>query len=128
MKWFFAYDGFRSRKYDLHIRVMVRSAMANTSLDPHLIYSGDRDHPLVSFAEDHGVRVIHHQPSILADLERIKAKVPDYPLGPATGTFLRIDLPLICRDLGYDDQFVLFQRDPDTYRNYLAYEDKYTSD
>ena len=72
MKWFFAYDGFRSRKYELHIQVMVRSAMANTSLDPHLIYFGDRDNPILSFAEEHGVRVIHHQPSILADLQRIQ--------------------------------------------------------
>jgi hypothetical protein len=108
MKWFFAYNGLRPRKFDLHIRAMVRSAVANTSLDPHLLYFGDPDNPIVSFAEGHGVRVIPHSPSILADLERTRAKFPDFHLQGASGAYLRIDLPCVCSDLGFDDQFVLY--------------------
>jgi hypothetical protein len=110
MKWFFAYNGHRSFDYDTHIEVMIRSAMANTSLDAHLIYFGRRDNPILSFAEQHGVKVIHHEPSIFADLQRIKAKFPDYvpQFAIATGAFLRIDVPVICRDLGYSDEFVLY--------------------
>jgi hypothetical protein len=107
-KWFFAYNGSYSETFDFHIRVMVRSALANTSLDPHLIYFGAPDHPILSFAEDHGVKIIHHEPSILTDLERIKARFPRYPLHIATGAYLRIDLPLICRDLGYTDEVVIY--------------------
>lgn len=108
MKWFFAYNGLRPAKFDLHIRVMVRSAQANTSLEPHLLYSGEPGDPIVPFAEGHGVRVIHRKSSILPDLQRIKDRFPDYHLLGATGAFLRIDLPTICRDLGYDDEVVLY--------------------
>lgn len=108
MKWFFAYNGLRSVKFDTHIKVMIRSALANTSLEPHLLYFGDRTNPILAFLEDHGVKVIHHTPSILPDLERIATKFPDYRLGNATGAFMRIDLPRVCRDLGYGDQFILY--------------------
>lgn len=108
MKWFFAYNGSRPAKFDLHIEVMVRSALANTSLDPHLLYSGEPDNAILPFVESHGVKVIHRKSSILPDLERMKAKFPDYHLRGATGAFLRIDLPLICRDLGYSDEVVLY--------------------
>jgi hypothetical protein len=107
-KWFFAYHGFHSATYDLHIEVMLKSAIANTTLEPHLIYFGPQDSPIVRLAEAHGVKVIHHTPSILADLQRIKAKFPDYPIEFASGAFLRIDLPHICRELGYTDEFVLY--------------------
>jgi hypothetical protein len=106
-KWFFAYHGY-STTYDLHIEVMLRSAVANTTLEPHLIYFGPQDSPIVRLAEGHGVKVIHHTPSILDDLHRIKAKYPDYPIDFASGAFLRIDLPHICRELGYTDEFVLY--------------------
>jgi hypothetical protein len=106
-KWFFAYHGY-SATYDLHIEVMLRSAIANTTLDPHLIYFGPQDSPIIRLVEKHGVKVIHHTPSILADLHRIKAKFPDYPIEFASGAFLRIDLPHICRELGYTDEFVLY--------------------
>jgi hypothetical protein len=108
MRWFFAYNGRDTHRYHTHIEVMVRSAAANTSLEPHMIYCGPPDDPILAFAKSHGVNVIQRQPSILPDLERIKAKFPDYLLGVATGAFLRIDLPIICQDLGFDDQYVLY--------------------
>ena len=107
-KWFFAYNGSYSDVYDLHIRVMVRSAMANTSLDPHFLYAGPPDNSILPFLEGQGVKIIRHSPSILPDLERTKAKFPHYPLHIATGAFMRIDVPAICRDLGYDDEAVLY--------------------
>jgi hypothetical protein len=107
-KWFFAYNGSYSDTYDFHIHLMIRSALANTSLDPHLIYFGPPDDPILSFAEGHGVKIIHHEPSILTDLERIHAKFPHFPLHIATGAYLRIDGPFICSDLGYTDEFVLY--------------------
>jgi hypothetical protein len=87
---------------------MVRSAAANTSLDPHLVYFGPPDNPILSLVESHGVKVVHHTPTILGYLKRIKAKFPDYPLETASGAFLRIDLPLICTELNYNDQFILY--------------------
>ena len=107
-KWFFAYNGSYSVTYDVHIELMVRSAAARTSLDPHLIYFGALDNPVLPLVERYGVKVIHHEPSILPDLERIKAKFPDYPIEVATGAYLRIDAPGICRELGYSDEFVLY--------------------
>jgi hypothetical protein len=108
MKWFFAYNGFNPWRYDAHIKMMVRSAVANTSLDGHLLYSGPPENPILSFVESQGVNVIHRKPSILGDLERMKAKFPDYELDVATGAFLRMDVPLICKELGYDDEFILY--------------------
>jgi hypothetical protein len=107
-KWFFAYNGSHSSTYDTHIELMVRSAAANTSLDPHMIYFGPSENPLLPLVESYDVKVLHHAPSILADLHRIKAKFPDYPFQTATGAFLRIDLPLICEERGYSDEFVLY--------------------
>ncbi len=107
-KWFFAYNGSYSDVYDIHIRVMVRSALANTSIDPHFLYCGPQNDSRLGFLRSHGVKVIHHTPSILPALERTKARVPHYPLHIASGAFMRIDVPLVCRDLGYDDDVVLY--------------------
>jgi hypothetical protein len=107
-KWFFAYNGEHASFFDAHIEIMLRSAREHTSLQPHLLYHGNRDHPVLSLMERYGVTVIHHTASVLPDLERIKAKFPDYAIKLASGTFLRIDVPLIVQRLGYTDEFVFY--------------------
>lgn len=107
-KWFFAYNGSFSTTYDEHIEIMVRSARANTSLDPHMIYCGPAGNPIIPVVERLGVKVIRRRPRILPELQRIKDRFPDYPIDTASGAYLRIDLPLICRELGYTDEFVLY--------------------
>jgi hypothetical protein len=107
-KWFFAHNGSYFSAWDVHIEIMLTSAAANTTLDPYLIYSGEPDHPILPLVERYGVTVIHRKSSILPDLERMKAKFPDFPIELATGSFLRIDLPHICRELRYDDEHVIY--------------------
>jgi hypothetical protein len=111
MKWFFAYNGNRPPWYEAHLLAMIRSAVANTSLDGYLIYFDlheKKDDPIVAFAESHQITVIRRKPSILEDLQRIKAKFPDFPFGTASGTYLRIDVPMICSELGFSDEFVIY--------------------
>jgi hypothetical protein len=109
MKWFFAHNG--NHDDDVHIQAMIRSAVANTSLDGYFIYfdlDGKEERPILAFAEEHGITVLRREPSILADLQRMKAKYSDYPFEIATGVWLRIDVPQICQELGFEDEFVLY--------------------
>jgi lipopolysaccharide biosynthesis glycosyltransferase len=110
MKWYFAVSAVSvdHRDHDFHalIRTAVNSALANTSLVPHMLYDG----PENDFTRDMrglGVHVILHRISFH---DRVKAaqerQRPDWTsyMFVASGALLRFEIPLI----EYEDDFVLY--------------------
>ena len=86
-------------------RVAVRSALLNTTVIPILIYDGN-DTDFVDIIEEDGVTVIHHAFSCKKTLN-FNARHPSWKK-IAAGTYLRVDIPIICKDLGITDPYVLY--------------------
>ena len=53
MKWYFCANEDGLFRYEFSIRVAVESAIANTTLDPHVIYDGG-DHPILDWMSARG--------------------------------------------------------------------------
>lgn len=110
MKWFLALNrhspGFP--QYADLVRVAVRTARTHTALDPHLLYDGPDD-PLLDELSAAGVRVIRRR-SFLHDQLREIADRTQNPncLTIGAGTFLRLELPALAVEQGWDDRFVLY--------------------
>jgi len=88
------------------IKVAVLTAYKYTSLEPYFIYDGTGNE-LVTWLEERNVRIIPHRSSIYDKLvydppsEVLKQKT-------ARGAFLRVDIPVLAHDLGWDDQVVFY--------------------
>ena len=61
MKWYFASNN-QSPGYNYMIKAAVKSALKNTSLEPHFIYDGTPDE-LTTWLERKSVNVIYHRAS-----------------------------------------------------------------
>ncbi len=111
MKWYFASNNL-SPDYIYMIKAAVRSALKNTTLEPHFIYDGTPD-ALTEWLERKGVQVIYHRVSFYDQLEGF---YPPERLKMASGAFLRCDIPLLetTEDLVlYTDCDVLFLKEID---------------
>jgi lipopolysaccharide biosynthesis glycosyltransferase len=86
-------------------RVAARSVLLNTTLIPILIYDGT-DTEFIANIENDGITVIHHAFSCV-DTPAFKARHPSWKK-IAAGTYLRIDVPIICKMLGITDPYVLY--------------------
>lgn len=108
MNWFCALNRGNEEKYIEYITmytVAVLSALeTNPQLKMNLIFSGERDEH-IDRVEKLGVNVINFDLSFSED---VKLAYDGIRRSIALGTFLRIDLPKICDDMGIEDDYVLY--------------------
>jgi hypothetical protein len=89
--------------------VALNSAIKNTSLSPILVYDGI-DEKFVSDIESKNGRVIRYKTSLYNKPNFMAACERNFSgwKGTACGAYLRIDVPIICRDLNITDETVLY--------------------
>lgn len=112
MRWFFALNEASTSFWDYAnlVQVAVHSARAHPGLEPVCLYDGT-DNPLTAWLETAGVRIIRRRTFL-------HEWVTDLPPIPR-GAYLRLEIPAVCREQGWSDEFVLytdcdvvFRRDP----------------
>lgn len=112
MRWFFALNEASTSFWDYAnlVQVAVHSARENTSLEPVCLYDGT-DNLLTAWLEEAGVTIVRRRTFL-------QEWVTDLPPIPR-GAYLRLEIPAVCREQGWDDAFVLytdcdvmFRRDP----------------
>lgn len=114
MKWYFCANEDGLFRYESSIRVAVESAIANTTLDPHVIYDGG-DHPILEWMRSRGVTVVRRRTPLEPDIFA-RAEGPGYKHRIALAVFLRYEVPLAEPDEAfclYTDSDVMFVGDPD---------------
>lgn len=117
MKWYFALSAasFASGQHDWAslIRVSLRTALANTTLRPHLLWDGP-EHEFLDEMRALGVTVLFHRVSFYQDLAEHR-KEDRHGLAIAAGCFLRTEIPLLEKEdefVLYTDSDVMFLKDP----------------
>lgn len=112
MRWFFALNEASTSFWDYAnlVQVAVHSARQNTYLKPVCLYDGT-DNLLTAWLEKAGVTIIRRRTFL-------QEWVTDLPPIPR-GAYLRLEIPAVCQEQGWDDAFVLytdcdvmFRRDP----------------
>lgn len=104
MYWFAGIND-NSKTYKEMYITSLKTAKKITRLRPILLYDGT-DSDFVSLVEGLGGKVVHHRISFYEKPNFI-TKSSGWK-GIATGTFLRIDIPILCGELGILDEFVLY--------------------
>jgi len=104
MKWFFAYADDNFHHYTKLIKVAVVTAQKNTDLELHCVYDGQPS-DITVWLEQQGVSVIYHRSYLDEDIVRVFGKGPSRG---GRGAFLRVDIPKILVERGFDDEFVLY--------------------
>ena len=111
LRWFFALkeDPATLADYTRMIKVAVCTALQNTALVPHFLYDGE-ENDLTQWLRSKHVAVIPSRSSLLDALE---AKVRESPEGGRLcsilgGALLRLEIPRIMKEHGWDDEFVLY--------------------
>jgi hypothetical protein len=114
MKWYFCANEDGLFRYESSIRVAVESALANTTLDPHVIYDGG-EHPILDWMRSRGVTVVRRRTPLETDiLARVDG--PGFKHRIALAVYLRYEVPLaepnedFCL---YTDSDVMFVADPE---------------
>jgi hypothetical protein len=110
MKWFLALNR-HSPGFPLYadlVRVAVHTAREHSALQPHLLYDGPDD-PLLHWLDDHGVEVIRRRSFLYDSLRTIAARTGRLGcLSIGAGAFLRLELPALAAQRGWDDECVLY--------------------
>jgi lipopolysaccharide biosynthesis glycosyltransferase len=101
-RWYFAINDAGIPHFDRCIRVALKSAKANTRLEPICIYSGNGA-PFIDEIRRMGATVIRHKSS-LADAIANTENANGWHKNIATGANLRLDIPIIEKK----DPFVLY--------------------
>ncbi len=101
MRWFFALNEASTSfwEYANLVQVAVHSARQNTSLEPVCLYDGT-DNLLTAWLEEAGVKIIRRRTFL-------QEWVTDLPPIPR-GAYLRLEIPEVCQEQGWDDAFVLY--------------------
>jgi len=110
MRWFTAINerAFQFDRYADLLAVAVHTALERTQLVPHLLYDGE-DNALTAGLRACGVRIIPCRTFAYDALAAIARDRNDPNLlSIGAGTLLRIELPRLVRELGFDDRFVLY--------------------
>lgn len=114
MKWYTCLNEEALDRYADHFAIAMRSAYETTTLEPHIIFDGDRM-LLQSYVDRYGLTVHRRQTPLLPDI----LKVPEgdgYKHRIAAGAFLRLEILEIEQTdsvVLYTDCDVLFERSPD---------------
>lgn len=110
MKWFLALNrdspGFPL--YAELVRVAIHTARKHTSLVPHLIFDG-KDSELENWLAANGVTVIPRRSFLFDQLREIAQRTGNQNcLNIGSGAFLRLELPVLAAEHGWNDEFVLY--------------------
>ncbi len=106
LRWFLALRE-NPRSLDHHaqmVRAAVHSARKHTKLRPHFIYDGGENH-LTEWLKSQGVPVIHCRTRLDDALQQFEDEMAREI---ARGAFLRLEIPRIMREQGWQDPFVLY--------------------
>ncbi len=111
MKCFFAFKESNdvNHAYDQLLKVSVYSALKNTDLDLYCLFDGQPSET-TQWLQKKGVTVIYRRTCFYDKIREItieKIKNPDY-LNIGAGAFLRVEIPAIMLELGFDDDYVLY--------------------
>ena len=112
MKWYTCCNEEGLRHGGEWLVAAVQSCLRNTSLSPHLVYSG-RDNAFLDYLASIGVKIVRHRLSFADDIDKAPLR-PGFDKVWANGTFLRFDIPLIEQDdevVLYTDTDVIFLDD-----------------
>ncbi len=116
MKWYICLSAasLESRDHDWPglLRAALRTARANTTLRPYLLWDGD-EHPFLDELRGVGVSVIHRRVPFYAELAAGDSSA--HWLAIAAGAYLRVEIPMVEMEDGfvlYTDADVMFLRDP----------------
>jgi len=110
MKWFFALNEASSSfdNYSKMLRVAVYTAYKYTELEPFFIYDG-AENELTQWLRSKGVKIIFHRVSIYNELKSLDDQNnSNYLISTGSGAFQRIDIPLIVKENGWNDKYVLY--------------------
>lgn len=89
-------------------KVAVRSALKHTSLEPYFLFDGE-ENELTGWLRQRGVTVIFRRSWLYSALSELaKKKDRENILVIGSGTFLRLEIPLVAQELGFADQTVLY--------------------
>jgi len=101
MRWFFALNEASTSfwEYANLVQVAMHSARQHTTLQPVCLYDGT-DNLLTAWLEEAGVPIIRRR----TFLQEWVADLPPVP----RGAYLRLEIPAVCHDEGWDDEFVLY--------------------
>jgi hypothetical protein len=101
LRWFFALNeasvGFL--EYINLVHVAVHTARTRTGLDPVCIYDGG-DNVFTAWLQAAGVPVVRRR-TFFADVAPDMSSIP-------RGAYLRFEIPGICREYGWNDEYVLY--------------------
>jgi hypothetical protein len=120
MKWIFAFSQGSEAAYGDLIRVSVATARQNTSLEAFCLYDGDPT-PLTRWISAQGITIVPCRSVFYEDLKELAQRKSNRAvLQIGSGAFLRLELPRIAREQGWNDQFifytdcdVMFLKDPE---------------
>jgi len=108
MKWIFALNAESVDSYGDFARVAVLSARKHSSLQPICLFDGD-DCELTRWMQQQGVEIIHVRSRLYdAVVEIATRRGMPFWLRFAPGTFLRLEIPRLARELKWDDEFVFY--------------------
>jgi hypothetical protein len=101
MRWFFALNEASTSFWDYAnlVQVAVHSARRNTTLEPVCLYDGT-DNLLTAWLQAAGVTIIRRRTFL-------HEWVTDLPPIPR-GAYLRLEIPAVCHEHGWADEFVLY--------------------
>jgi lipopolysaccharide biosynthesis glycosyltransferase len=123
MRWFFALNAESARfgDYAMMAQVAVWSARQNTKLQPHFLYAGDDDPPLLAWMRDHGAEIWRCRSRFYEDLCELAIEL-NHPTARTCGggAYLRLEIMDQLAEHGLNDSRVLytdcdvvFQKDPE---------------
>ncbi|WP_041257455.1 hypothetical protein [Fibrella aestuarina] len=111
MKCFFSFKASadKSHNYDQLLKVAVYSALKNTTLQLYCIFDG-LPNELTKWLESKNVTVIFRRSYLYNKLAYITCEKLNNPslLNIGGGAFLRVEIPAIMQEFGYNDRFVLY--------------------
>lgn len=85
-------------------KVAIHTALLHTSLQPHCVYDGG-ENGFTAWLKRRNVPIIHQRTFLYDELARLGERQKNPELLPATrGVFLRAELPLLQKRLGFDER------------------------
>ena len=104
MYWFCGINDSSNSHKEMYL-VALKSAKRNTTLVPILIYDGN-DNEFISKLSKYNLQIVNHKTNFYTK-PNFNKKNKDW-INIATGAFLRIDIPIICKKLSIIDEYVLY--------------------
>lgn len=108
MKWFFGFNE-ETEWYDNYVRYIkcaVNSCKRNTNLEPVFMYDGYRG-SLTEWLESKGVTVIIAKSPLCSHFKKLQRE-RGFGASVACGAFLRVEIPRLMREQGWEDSHVLY--------------------